>query len=102
MIVKRLPAIQGFGSIDILCSGKTGDDVRDGRSGRAARCGGQAGVAAVHERLSAEGLRVLAIAYRWMEPRPAYSRDEEADLVLAGLSASWILSCPMPLRYWRS
>ena len=40
--------------------------------------------AAVHERLSAEGFRVLAVAYRWLEPRDAYSRDDEADLVLAG------------------
>jgi len=40
--------------------------------------------AAVHERLSAEGLRVLAVAYRWLEPRNAYSRGDEADLVLAG------------------
>jgi Mg2+-importing ATPase len=40
--------------------------------------------AAVHERLSADGLRVLAVAYRWLEPRDAYSRDDEADLVLAG------------------
>jgi Mg2+-importing ATPase len=27
---------------------------------------------------------VLAVAYRWLEPRPAYSRADEADLVLAG------------------
>jgi Mg2+-importing ATPase len=40
--------------------------------------------AAVHEQLSADGLRVLAVAYRWLEPRDAYSRDDEANLVLAG------------------
>jgi len=40
--------------------------------------------AAVHERMSEDGLRVLAVAYRWLEPRAAYSRDDEADLVLAG------------------
>ena len=40
--------------------------------------------AAVHDRLSADGLRVLAVAYRWLEPRDAYSRADEADLVLAG------------------
>jgi Mg2+-importing ATPase len=39
---------------------------------------------AVHERLSTEGLRVLAIAYRWLDSRAAYSRDDEDDLVLAG------------------
>jgi Mg2+-importing ATPase len=38
----------------------------------------------VHERLSADGLRVLAVAYRWLEARDAYSRNDEADLVLAG------------------
>jgi Mg2+-importing ATPase len=38
----------------------------------------------VHERVSTEGLRVLAIAYRWLDSRPAYSRDDEDDLVLAG------------------
>ena len=40
--------------------------------------------AAAHDRLSADGLRVLAVAYRWLEPRDAYSRADEADLVLAG------------------
>jgi Mg2+-importing ATPase len=40
--------------------------------------------ATVHEGLSADGLRVLAVAYRWLEPHDAYSRDDEADLVLAG------------------
>ncbi len=39
---------------------------------------------AAHDRLSADGLRVLAVAYRWLEPRDAYSRADEADLVLAG------------------
>jgi len=39
---------------------------------------------AVHQRLSADGLRVLAVAYRWLEPRDAYSRHDEASLVLAG------------------
>jgi Mg2+-importing ATPase len=34
--------------------------------------------------MSEDGLRVLAVAYRWLAPRAAYSRDDEADLVLAG------------------
>jgi Mg2+-importing ATPase len=38
----------------------------------------------VSQRLSGDGFRVLAVAYRWLEPRPAYSRADEADLVLAG------------------
>jgi P-type Mg2+ transporter len=40
--------------------------------------------ATVYERMGEDGLRVLAVAYRWIEPRAAYSRDDEADLVLAG------------------
>src|SRR6202035_3516434 len=40
--------------------------------------------AASQERLSADGLRVLAVAYRWLEPRDSYSRADEADLVMAG------------------
>jgi Mg2+-importing ATPase len=40
--------------------------------------------AAAHDRLSADGLRVLAVAYRWLAPRDAYSRADETDLVLAG------------------
>jgi P-type Mg2+ transporter len=38
----------------------------------------------VSQRLSAEGFRVLAVAYRWVERRSAYSRADEVDLVLAG------------------
>jgi Mg2+-importing ATPase len=40
--------------------------------------------AAVHQAMSENGLRVLAVAYRWLEPRPAYSRDDEIELTLAG------------------
>ena len=40
--------------------------------------------ASARDRLSADGLRVLAIAYRWLEPRDAYARADETDLVLAG------------------
>ncbi|MGH9142352.1 MAG: HAD-IC family P-type ATPase, partial [Vicinamibacterales bacterium] len=36
------------------------------------------------QRLSADGLRVLAVAYRWLEPRSAYARADEVELVLAG------------------
>jgi P-type Mg2+ transporter len=39
---------------------------------------------AMHERVGEDGLRVLAVAYRWLGPRATYSRDDEADLVLAG------------------
>jgi P-type Mg2+ transporter len=40
--------------------------------------------ATVHDGMSADGLRVLAVAYRWLEPRAGYSRHDETDLVLAG------------------
>jgi P-type Mg2+ transporter len=40
--------------------------------------------AAVHQAMSQDGLRVLAVAYRWLEPRPAYSRDDETEMTLAG------------------
>jgi Mg2+-importing ATPase len=43
----------------------------------------QAG-AAVATQLSALGLRVLAVAYRWLEPRDAYARADETALTLAG------------------
>jgi Mg2+-importing ATPase len=40
-----------------------------------------------HESLSREGFRVLALAYRDFSPRPAYSKQDEVDLVLAGYVA---------------
>ncbi len=40
-----------------------------------------------HERLSADGFRVLAVAYKDLERRPAYSKDDENDLVLKGYVA---------------
>jgi len=40
-----------------------------------------------YERLSAEGFRVLAVAYKDLESRPAYSKDDETNLVLRGYVA---------------
>jgi len=40
-----------------------------------------------YDRLSAEGFRVLAIAYREFEPKPAYGKDDEANLILKGYVA---------------
>jgi P-type Mg2+ transporter len=40
--------------------------------------------AEVHERLSADGFRAIGVAYRWVDAQPAYSREDETDLVLAG------------------
>lgn len=40
-----------------------------------------------YERLSADGFRVLAVAYKDLEVRPAYSKDDEVDLVLRGYVA---------------
>lgn len=39
------------------------------------------------DELSADGFRVLAVAYRDLEPKPAYSKDDERDLVLRGYVA---------------
>jgi Mg2+-importing ATPase len=39
------------------------------------------------DNLSADGFRVLAIAYADLEPRAAYSRDDERDLILKGYLA---------------
>jgi P-type Mg2+ transporter len=40
--------------------------------------------AAMYGQLSADGRRVLAVAYRSLDVRDSYSRDDEAQLVLAG------------------
>ena len=40
-----------------------------------------------YERLSADGFRVLAVAYKDLERRPAYSKEDESDLVLKGYVA---------------
>ena len=39
------------------------------------------------DELSADGFRVLALAYRDLEPKPAYSKDDERDLILRGYVA---------------
>jgi P-type Mg2+ transporter len=39
---------------------------------------------ALSEQLSGDGLRVLAVAYQWVDARDAYSRSDESNLVLAG------------------
>jgi Mg2+-importing ATPase len=38
-------------------------------------------------RLSADGFRVLALAYRDLEPKPTYSKNDESDLTLRGYVA---------------
>ena len=61
------------------------DRLRGERSGRAARRGARGRLSRpCHAHMSGDGLRVLAVAYRWLDARAAYSRDDEADLVLAG------------------
>lgn len=40
-----------------------------------------------YERLSSDGFRVLAVAYKDLERRAAYSKDDEIDLVLRGYVA---------------
>lgn len=39
------------------------------------------------DELSADGFRVLAVAYKDCEPRPAYSKADESDLILKGYVA---------------
>src|SRR6185369_11153929 len=39
------------------------------------------------DRLSADGFRVLAVAYRDLDAKPAYSKDDEKDLILRGYLA---------------
>ena len=40
-----------------------------------------------YRRLSSDGFRVLAVAYRDLERKPAYSKADECDLVLRGYVA---------------
>ena len=40
-----------------------------------------------YDRLSADGFRVLAVAYRDLPPRAAYGKEDESDLTLAGYVA---------------
>jgi P-type Mg2+ transporter len=40
-----------------------------------------------YDHLSADGFRVIAIAYRDMEPQPAYHKEDEKDLILKGYIA---------------
>lgn len=44
-------------------------------------------VRAAYEKLSSEGFRVLAIAYRDMEPKPVFSKEDETDMILRGFIA---------------
>jgi Mg2+-importing ATPase len=40
-----------------------------------------------YQNLSAEGFRVLAVAYKHVDPKPAYTKDDETDLILKGYIA---------------
>ncbi len=40
-----------------------------------------------YERLSADGFRVLAVAYKDLEQKPSYSKEDEKDLILVGYVA---------------
>ncbi|MGB9712143.1 MAG: magnesium-translocating P-type ATPase [Dissulfurimicrobium hydrothermale] len=40
-----------------------------------------------YDKLGRDGFRVLAIAYRYMEKKPAYSKEDERDLILKGYVA---------------
>ncbi|HEV3144068.1 MAG TPA: magnesium-translocating P-type ATPase [Gemmataceae bacterium] len=40
-----------------------------------------------HDRLSMDGFRVLAVAYRDLKDKPSYSKEDESDLILKGYVA---------------
>jgi P-type Mg2+ transporter len=40
-----------------------------------------------YQELSSDGFRVLAVAYKHLEPRSAYSKDDESELILEGYVA---------------
>ncbi|KYF80026.1 magnesium-transporting ATPase [Sorangium cellulosum] len=72
----------------VATSYELGGEVRPLDDGARARC-----AATIHE-LGRQGYRVLAVAYRGVPARPAYGRDDEADLTLAGLLA--FVDPPLP------
>ncbi|MFS8065706.1 MAG: magnesium-translocating P-type ATPase [Byssovorax sp.] len=72
----------------IATSYEAGGEVRPLDSSARARC------EAAFQALSRQGYRVLAVAYRAVAARPAYRRDDEADLTLAGLLA--FVDPPLP------
>src|ERR1700736_4469449 len=83
VIVKRLGAIHDLGSMDVLCTDKTGTLTEATISlARAAK---------VFEGLSADGFRALGVAWREFEPdRTGATVADERDLVFAGSSSSSI------------
>ncbi|WP_437329456.1 magnesium-translocating P-type ATPase [Sorangium sp. So ce381] len=72
----------------IATSYEASGEVRPLDDGARARC-----EAAFHA-LGQQGYRVLAVAYRGVPARPAYRRDDEVDLTLAGLLA--FVDPPLP------
>ncbi|WP_437283395.1 magnesium-translocating P-type ATPase [Sorangium sp. So ce375] len=72
----------------IATSYETGGEVRPLDDGARARC------EAVFHALGQQGYRVLAVAYRGVPAKPAYRRDDEVDLTLAGLLA--FVDPPLP------
>ncbi|WP_441287282.1 magnesium-translocating P-type ATPase [Sorangium sp. KYC3313] len=72
----------------IATSYEAGGEVRPLDDGARARC-----EAAFHA-LGQQGYRVLAVAYRVVPAKPAYGRDDEVDLTLAGLLA--FVDPPLP------
>ena len=54
----------------------------------------------VYDRLSADGFRVLAVAYRDVAAKATYTKDDERDLVLLGYVA--FLDPPKEMQRRRS
>ncbi|WP_437594797.1 magnesium-translocating P-type ATPase [Sorangium sp. So ce1000] len=76
------------GVLAIATSYEASGEVRPLDDGARARC-----EAAFHA-LGQQGYRVLAVAYRGVPAKPAYRRDDEVDLTLAGLLA--FVDPPLP------
>ena len=51
-----------------------------------------------YQELSMDGFRVLAVAYKHLETRNAYSKDDESELILKGTSLSSIHPKKQPQR----
>jgi nucleotide-binding universal stress UspA family protein/phosphoserine phosphatase len=76
--------VRGRNAVDVTLFGSTTTQVVRGDTLEALDAAGREACTSLYEGFGADGLRVLAVAYRAIDHRDAYSRDDERDLVLAG------------------